>query len=72
MCNKSNAEIRIGIKTEVAESTANGCLKIVEMYLNQHPEMKVIPCHYPDGLLCLELVEEEILDEEDFEDEDEE
>lgn len=61
-------EVNVGIRTEISESTANGCLKIVEMYLNQHPEMTVIPCHYPDGDLCLELIEEEDLD--DIEDED--
>lgn len=64
-----HVEIGVGIRTEISESTANGCLKIVEMYLNQNPEMTVVPCHYPDGELCLELVEEEDLD--DIEDEDE-
>lgn len=65
----NSVEIKVGINTEISESTANGCLKIVEMFLNQHPDMTVVPCHYPDGELCLELVEEEDLD--DFEDEDE-
>lgn len=64
----TSIDVNVGIRTEISESTANGCLKIVEMYLNQHPEMTVIPCHYPDGGLCLELVEEEDLD--DIEDED--
>lgn len=63
-----HVEIGVGIRTEISESTANGCLKIVEMYLNQNPEMTVVPCRYSDGELCLELVEEEDLD--DIEDED--
>ena len=66
----TSVDVKVGIRTEISESTANGCLKIVEMYLNHHPEMTVIPCHYPDGELCLELVEEEDLDCDD-EDEDE-
>ena len=66
----TSIDVKVGIRTEISESTANGCLKIVEMYLNHHPEMTVIPCHYPDGELCLELVEEEDLDCDD-EDEDE-
>lgn len=64
----TSVEVNVGIRTEISESTASGCLKIVEMYLNHHPEMTVVPCHYPDGDLCLELVEEEDLD--DIEDED--
>lgn len=64
----TSVEVKVGIRTEISESTANGCLKIVEMYLNQNPEMTVVPCHYPNGELCLELVEEEDLD--DIEDED--
>ena len=55
----NSVEIKVGINTEISESTANGCLKIVEMFLNQHPDMTVVPCRYPDGELCLELVEEE-------------
>ena len=67
----NSVEIKVGINTEISETTANGCLKIVEMFLNQHPEMTVVPCHYPDGELCLELVEEEDLDcEDDDEDDD--
>ena len=66
-----HVEIGVGIRTEISESTANGCLKIVEMFLNQHPEMTVIPCRYADGDLCLELVEEEDLDcDDDDEDDD--
>ena len=65
---KAHVEIGVGIRTEISESTANGCLKIVEMFLNHHPEMTVIPCQYADGDLCLELVEVEDLD--DIEDED--
>ena len=64
----TSVEVKVGIRTEISESTANGCLKIVEMFLNQHPEMTVIPCQYADGDLCLELVEVEDLD--DIEDED--
>ena len=67
---KAHVEIGIVIRTEISESTANGCLKIVEMYLNQHPEMTVIPCQYSDGDLCLELVEEEDLDCDDDDDDD--
>mgnify|MGYP003300006954 CR=1 FL=1 len=63
-------EVNVGIRTEISESTANGCLKIVEMYLNHHPEMTVVPCHYSDGELCLELVEEEDLDDIENEDDD--
>ena len=66
---KNSIDIKIWINTEISESTANGCLKIVEMFLNQHPEMTVVPCQYADGNLCLEMVEEEDLD--DIEDEDE-
>ena len=66
---KAHVEIGVGIRTEISESTANGCLKIVEMFLNQHPEMTVVPCQYAGGDICLELVEEEDLD--DIEDEDE-
>lgn len=66
----TSIDVKVGIRTEISESTANGCLKIVEMLLNHHPEMTVVPCHYPDGDLCLELVEEEDLDCDD-EDEDE-
>lgn len=67
----NSVEIKVGINTEISESTANGCLKIVEMYLNHHPEMTVIPCQYADGDLCLELVEEEDLDcDDDDEDDD--
>ena len=67
----TSVEVKVGIRTEISESTANGCLKIVEMYLNQHPEMTVIPCQYADGDLCLELVEEEDLDcDDDDEDDD--
>lgn len=66
----TSIDVKVGIRTEISESTANGCLKIVEMFLNHHPEMTVVPCHYPDGDLCLELVEEEDLDCDD-EDEDE-
>lgn len=65
----TSVEVKVGIRTEISESTANGCLKIVEMFLNQHPEMTVIPYHYSDGDICLELVEEEDLDCDD-EDED--
>lgn len=64
----NSVEIKVGINTEISESTANGCLKIVEMFLNQHPDMTVVPCRYSDGELCLELVEEEDLD--DIEDDD--
>ena len=66
----TSIDVKVGSRTEISESTANGCLKIVEMFLNHHPEMTVVPCHYPDGDLCLELVEEEELDCDD-EDEDE-
>ena len=66
----TSIDVKVGIRTEISESTANGCPKIVEMFLNHHPEMTVVPCHYPDGDLCLELVEEEDLDCDD-EDEDE-
>lgn len=66
----TSIDVKVGIRTEISESTANGCLKIVGMFLNHHPEMTVVPCHYPDGDLCLELVEEEDLDCDD-EDEDE-
>lgn len=67
----TSVEVKVGIRTEISESTANGCLKIVEMFLNQHPEMTVIPCQYADGDLCLELVEEEDLDcDDDDEDDD--
>lgn len=66
----TSIDVKVGSRTEISESTANGCLKIVEMFLNHHPEMTVVPCHYPDGDLCLELVEEEDLDCDD-EDEDE-
>lgn len=53
----TSVEVKVGIRTEISESTANGCLKIVEMYLNQNPEMTVIPCQYSDGNICLELVD---------------
>lgn len=67
----TSVEVKVGIRTEISESTANGCLKIVEMFLNQHPEMTVIPCQYAYGDLCLELVEEEDLDcDDDDEDDD--
>ena len=47
----NSVDIKIGINTEITESTANGCLKIVEMFLNHHPEMTAIPCEYRDGNL---------------------
>lgn len=36
MVNKENGiTVTVNVKMSVDESTANGCLKIVEMYLNQ-------------------------------------
>lgn len=61
----TEVQVSVEIRTEVSESVANGCLKIVEMYLNKHPDKKVIPCHYDDGELCLELVSEDEIDEDD-------
>ena len=63
--------VKVGIKTEerykmkvkvdvgmsVDESTASACLKLVETYLNTHPEKTVVPCYYPDGKIDLELVD---------------
>ena len=64
----NSVEIKVGINTEISESTANGCLKIVEMYLNQNPEMTVIPCQYKDGNICLELVDVADVDNDDEDD----
>lgn len=65
----ASLKVNIGIGMDISESTANCCLKIIELYLNQNQDKTVVPCRYPDGDVCLELVDaDELEDEEDEED----
>lgn len=45
---ESKIEIPIGVKMQVDESTAAGCLKIVEWYVNQTGK-KVVSARQPNG-----------------------
>lgn len=64
--------VDVGVKMNVDESTANACLKIVEMYLNQNENKRLAKWMYDDGDICLELVDEDDYDEDyDFPDWDE-
>ena len=55
--------VDVGVKMNVDESTANACLKIVEMYLNQNENKRLAKWMYDDGNICLELVDEDDYDE---------
>lgn len=34
--------VPVAVKMEIDESTAEACLKIVELYVNQHPNLDII------------------------------
>ena len=59
---KKVSSVTVGIKTDISESTANLCLRLLEVYLNNNPSMVVIPCEYANGEVCLELVDSEEVD----------
>lgn len=45
----SEVTVPVAVKMVIDKSTAEACLKIVELYLNQHQELFIECCYRGDG-----------------------
>lgn len=41
--------IEVNAKLDVSKSTAEGCLKLVEIYVNNHPNIKILATKNEEG-----------------------
>lgn len=48
----SEVTVPVAVKMVIDKSTAEACLKIVELYLNQHSELFIECCHREDGTVA--------------------
>lgn len=49
--------IKIEIEPVIKPGVANLCLKALELFINQNPELNIISQQLPDGTMMLEIVE---------------
>jgi len=51
--------VEVKAKLEVSRSTAEACLKLVEVYANEHPEVMVMGERNEDGTHRFEIIDKE-------------
>lgn len=48
--------VEVGCRLAVSDSTAIVCMKLLEEYINQHPEKDIVGTRQDNGTITLEIV----------------